>query len=108
VDYIRGLRTRYKTGLISNTLSDVRPTIENHWRLADAFDAIILSAEVGLMKPDPRIFHAALKALNVQSAEAIFVDDFVQNVEGARAIGMVAVQFRSPEQIRLELEHLLL
>jgi putative hydrolase of the HAD superfamily len=107
VDFIRRLHGRYKTGVISNALSNVREAIEDKWRMADAFDAITISAEVGVMKPDPRIFHIALQTLGVQPAEAVFVDDFLHNVEGARAVGMHAIQFRSPEQVRLDLDAIL-
>jgi epoxide hydrolase-like predicted phosphatase len=104
VDYIRSLHGRYKTGVISNALGDVRAAIDHKWHIADAFDAITISAEVGVMKPDARIFHIALQSLGVQPTEAVFVDDFTHNVEGARAIGMQAIQFRNPEQIRQELD----
>ena len=107
VDYLRQLHGRYKTGIISNALSDVRTAIENKWHMTDAFDVIIVSAEVGFMKPDARIFQTALQALEVQPAEAIFVDDFTHNVEGARMVGMHAILFRSPEQVRQELEAVL-
>lgn len=107
VGYIRSLHGRYKTGVISNALSDVRAAIDNKWHMADAFDAITISAEVGVMKPDARIFQIALQSLGLQPAEAVFVDDFLHNVEGARAVGMHAIQFRSPEQVRLDLEAIL-
>jgi len=107
VDYIRSLHGRYQTGVISNALSNVRAAIDNKWHLTDAFDAIVISAEVGVMKPDARIFHIALQSLGVQPAEAVFVDDFLHNVDGARAVGMQAIHFRSPEQVRLELQAIL-
>jgi len=107
VDTIRCLHGRYKTGLISNALSNVRAAIEDKWHMADAFDAIIISAEIGVMKPDPHIFHFALQSLGVQPAEAVFVDDFAHNVEGARAVGMHAIQFHTPEQVRKDLEAIL-
>jgi epoxide hydrolase-like predicted phosphatase len=107
LDTIRSLHRRYKTGIISNATDDTRPVIEGRWGMADAFDAIILSAEVGVMKPDARIFHVALQALGVQPSEAVFVDDFPQNVEGARATGMHAIQFHTSEQARQDLEAIL-
>jgi epoxide hydrolase-like predicted phosphatase len=105
--YLRSLHQHYQTGIISNALDDTRLLVENRWGMADAFDAIIISAEVGVMKPDARIFHIALQSLGVQPAEAVFVDDFPHNVDGARAVGMHAIQFRSPEQIRQELDAIL-
>jgi epoxide hydrolase-like predicted phosphatase len=107
VDYLRQLHGRYKTGIISNALSNVRAAIAEKWHMTDAFDVIITSAEVGVMKPDPRIFQVALQALEVQPAEAVFVDDFAHNVEGALAVGLHAIQFRTPEQVLRELEAVL-
>ncbi len=107
LDTIRSLHQRYKTGIISNATDDTRAVIEGRWGIADAFDAIILSAEVGVMKPDARIFHIALGALGVQPSEAVFVDDFPQNIEGAHAVGMHAIQFRTSDQARQDLEALL-
>jgi epoxide hydrolase-like predicted phosphatase len=107
VDYIRSLHRHYKTGVISNALGDVRTVILNEWHMSDAFDVLVISAEVGVMKPDARIFQSALNALGVQPAEAVFVDDVARNVEGARAIGMHAIQFRNTAQVRTELGELL-
>jgi len=107
VNYIRSLHTRYRTGIISNALSNVRSAIEQKWDIADAFDALILSAEIGLMKPDPRIFHTALQALGVAPAEAVFVDDVAENVAGAQALGMFAMRFIDPVQAKEEVDRLL-
>jgi putative hydrolase of the HAD superfamily len=107
LETIRSLHHHYKTGIISNALSDTRSMIEDRWEMTDAFDAIIISAEVGVMKPDARIFQIALQSLGVLPGEAVFVDDFANNVEGARAVGMHTIQFRNPEQTRLELEAIL-
>ncbi len=107
VDYIRSLHQRYKTGVISNALSDVRTVILNKWRMTDAFDVLVISAEEGVMKPDARIFQIALNALCVQPAEAVFVDDNKDNVEAARAVGIQAIQFANPGEVRLELEIIL-
>jgi HAD superfamily hydrolase (TIGR01509 family) len=68
---------------------------------------VIISAEVGLAKPDPRIYQLALERLGVDPPEAVFVDDFLRNVEAARAAGLHAVHFKGPEQARAELEQLL-
>jgi epoxide hydrolase-like predicted phosphatase len=105
--YIRSLRPRYRTGIISNALSDVRTTLENEWKMADAFDTIVISAEVHLMKPDLRIYQLAVDRLNVQPAEAIFVDDILENVEGARIAGLQVMQYLSNSQVFEELEGIL-
>jgi len=106
-DFVRSLRGRYKTGVISNGMEGTRRFLEHEARIADAFDHLIISAEVGLMKPDARIFQIALQALGVQPAEAVFIDDFAHNVLGARAVGMAAIQFHTAQQARQGLEAVL-
>jgi epoxide hydrolase-like predicted phosphatase len=106
LDFMRGLRRKYKVGLISNAWSGLRPWIVKK-KFEDAFDAMIISAEVGVMKPDARIFQLALEKLGVGPAEAIHLDDFPENVTGARAVGMQAIHFIQPEQALKELKQLL-
>jgi FMN phosphatase YigB (HAD superfamily) len=104
VDYIRSLRPGILTGMISNGWLNLRQNLNNRWGIADAFDTIVISAEVGVMKPDPQIYRLALERLKVQPGQAVFVDDFIENVEGARRVGMLAVHFRDPHQARDEVE----
>ena len=106
LDFIRKLRSRYRVGLISNAWDDLREFIARE-RFDDAFDAMIISAEVKAAKPDARIFQAALDKLGVAPGEAVFVDDVAENVAGCQAVGMHGVLFRSPEQMRKELDRLL-
>lgn len=107
VEYVRGLRPQFKTALLSNAWDDLRIALEGQWSILNAFDEVIISAEVGLAKPDPRVFHLALERLGVKPTEAVFVDDFLHNVEGARAVGMKAIHFRNSEQARADLGALL-
>jgi len=107
IEFIRGLRSHYKTGLLSNAWDDLRRMLEEKWRIADAFDAIIISAEVGVAKPDLQIYQIALERLGVAPQEAVFIDDFRHNVEAARAVNMHGIQFQSPGQARAELEQML-
>ncbi len=103
VNYIRSLRPRYKTAMLSNAHDDLRAYLIEHWGIEDAFDEIFVSAELGLRKPDARIYQAALKSLQVKPEEALFVDDVLENVEAARSLGMQAVQFHSSQQVRAEI-----
>lgn len=106
LDFMRGLRKTMKVGLISNAWSGLRPWIVKE-KFDDAFDAMIVSAEVSVMKPDARIYRIALEKLGVAPAEAVLLDDFLENVEGARAVGMAAIHFTRPEQALDELKRLL-
>lgn len=107
VNYLRSLRPDYKTGLISNAWDDLRDVLREEWQIADAFDEIVISAEVGVVKPDPQIYRIALERLEVAPQEAVFVDDFPENVAGARAVGMHAIQFKDSRQVREDLEDML-
>jgi HAD superfamily hydrolase (TIGR01509 family) len=73
----------------------------------DAFDEIVISAEVHMVKPDPRIYLHTLQRLGVGPRQAVFIDDMPRNVEGARSQGLHAVQFRGPAQARSDLERIL-
>lgn len=105
--YLRSLSGHYKIGLLSNANDDLRQVLTARWQLGDLFDDMVISAEVGLLKPDPRIYQLAAARLNVALDEAVFVDDMPENVAGAQAIGMAAIHYRQFEQARQELEALL-
>ena len=107
VEFIRSLRPHYKTGLLSNAWDDLRYFLENEWKIADAFDEIMISAEVGVAKPDPRIYQITLDRLGVEPQDAIFVDDFPANVEAASRVGMHAIRFHSTSQTLQDLRALL-
>jgi epoxide hydrolase-like predicted phosphatase len=107
VNYVRNLHIMYNTALLSNSTSDLRERIAKKWHFEDAFDSMIISGEVGVSKPDPRIFRLALDKLGVNADEAIFVDDVADNVDAAKAAGMNAIQFKTPAQVRREIEQFL-
>jgi epoxide hydrolase-like predicted phosphatase len=106
VDYIRSLRGKYKTGVISNAWSDLRENLARE-KIDDAFDCIIISAEVGVAKPDPKIFQIALQQANVHPNEAVFVDDFYVNIEGCEKVGMKGIQFKDAPSTLQQLKLLL-
>lgn len=107
VDYIRALKADYYTALLSNALSILRSLINEQWKIDDAFHAMVISAEVGLMKPDPAIYHLALEQVGVEPGEAVFIDDHPDNVAGARDVGMHAIHFQGSQQAMRELQALL-
>jgi HAD superfamily hydrolase (TIGR01549 family) len=107
IDFIRSLRRTCKTGLLSNAFSDLRYLATQVWKIADAFDQMIISAEVGLMKPDARIYQLAVRRLGVQPAEAVFIDDFIHNVEAARMVNLLAIHFKTPTQTKESLAKIL-
>ena len=106
VEYIRSLRGKYKTGLISNAWGDLRDFVIRE-KFDDAFDKMIISAEVGAMKPNPKIFQVALEQFRVSPNEAVFVDDFLVNIEGCEKAGMKGIHFQDPQSAMQQLKKLL-
>jgi epoxide hydrolase-like predicted phosphatase len=106
VDFIRWLKPAYKTGIISNAWGDLLDMLRE-WGIEDAFDVVVGSGNVGVMKPDPRIYALALEGLEIQAGEAVFIDDFIENVRGAEAIGIHGIHFKDKNQALEELQGLL-
>jgi epoxide hydrolase-like predicted phosphatase len=107
LDYIRGLHPRYKVGLLSNAWDDLRQTMHERWSIDGLFDEMVISAEVKIAKPDPRIFHLAVDRLGVQPSEAVFVDDILENVDAARREGLISIQFLETQKTLDELNRYL-
>ena len=107
VNYIRTLKKKYKIGLLSNAFPTLRKWLDNSDIFKDVFDKVVISSEQGIVKPDSRIYHLALQELEIQPDEAVFIDDTPRNVTGAIQIGMHAIQFHDPAQIKAELDEFL-
>jgi putative hydrolase of the HAD superfamily len=88
---LRALRDRgIRTAVVSNCDHSTRPAVEQ-LGVVEEVDAMILSFEVGAAKPDPEIYGAALRALDVSASDTIFVDDQARYCEGAIQMGMRGV-----------------
>lgn len=107
VDFVRGLRPHYTTGLLSNAWDDLRDALTLQWKMIDAFDHVFISSELGMAKPDPRVYDHVLSELGKEGHEVVFLDDFVENVEAARKAGLHAIHFQNREQALGELQELL-
>lgn len=98
LDTIRDLHPRYKVGLLSNAWDDLRLTLQTRWDIAGLFDELIISAEVKMVKPDPRIFRLAADRLGVQPGEIVFIDDIADNIEAARKEGWIAILYQDTQK----------
>jgi epoxide hydrolase-like predicted phosphatase len=93
VAYIRRLRVRYRTAIISNALPGLMTLLTGKYPIADAFDVIIGSGDERVAKPDRAIYSLALERLACRPEEAIFIDDSLRNVEGAQAVGLKTIHY---------------
>ena len=106
VEFIRSLRGKVHTGLISNAWSGLRGFITRE-KVIDIFDTVIISAEVGATKPSARIYEVALEQAKVSAGEAVFVDDVPANIEACEKVGMKGILFKDPQESLGQLKRLL-
>jgi putative hydrolase of the HAD superfamily len=93
-----------RTGLLSNSWGTSRYPRE---LLDELFDGMVLSGDVGIRKPEPRIYELAAEAMGIDADQIVFVDDLPFNLEPARELGMATVHHTEAETTVAELERLL-
>ena len=106
VETIRSWRGKFHTGLISNAWSGLREFITKE-NVIDVFETVIISAEVGVVKPSAGIYELALKQANVKAEEAVFVDDMPVNIKACEKVGMKGILFNDPQESLKRLNQLL-
>jgi FMN phosphatase YigB (HAD superfamily) len=100
---LEGLHRRYRLLALSNTNAIHFEAVLRDYPILRHFDGFVLSYEVGVSKPDPRIYEAAIERAGCRAEECFFTDDVAAYVEGARNAGMNAAQFQSVEQLERDL-----
>lgn len=88
---------------ITNFSSEKLPLIRERFDFFGHFDGIVVSGELGIVKPDPAIYRALLDGFGLEAGDTVFIDDVQRNVDGARAAGMNAVLFQGAEHLRKDL-----
>ncbi|MGB7600241.1 MAG: HAD-IA family hydrolase [Candidatus Sulfotelmatobacter sp.] len=88
---------------LSNWSAETFPIVLKRFEFLHWFQGVVLSGEVRLLKPDPRIFHLFFKTHGIDPAEAVYIDDLKPNVEAATALGMHGILFTDPASLRGEL-----
>lgn len=107
VDILAELREReVPIYALSNWSAETFPFAQRRFEFLQWFRAILLSAEVRLLKPDPRIFQYFCENFALKPEQIIYIDDLEHNVEAARTIGMHAIRFSDPASLRQELVQL--
>ena len=107
LDAVQAARARFPCYAFTNTNATHHAT----WRAAypqveASFDRVFASSEIGLRKPERAAFTHVCAAIGKAPAEVLFFDDLLENAQGAIAVGMQAVQVRSPEDVRAALRQL--
>ncbi len=107
IEYARGLRPRYRTGILSNSFVGARKREQEAYGFADLVDEIVYSHEAGMCKPDPRIYALVCARLSVRPDETVFLDDWDPYLTGARQAGLHAIRYQDNAQAIGEIEALL-
>ena len=105
--YLRALRPRYQTALLSNSFVGARREEEQAYAFEAMVDLIVYSHEEGVAKPDRPIYERTCERLEVSPTEVLFLDDVQAYVDAAREVGMHAVLFESNEQALEEITGIL-
>jgi putative hydrolase of the HAD superfamily len=109
VEALRRVKTKFKTGCITNNLpaNSIGSPVGRSLYIAHVmalFDHVIESAKIGLRKPDPRIYRMMLVALDVDPERCVYLDDLGVNLKPARDMGMTTIKVLSAPQAITELE----
>jgi len=91
---------------LSNWSAETFPIALSRYSFLSWFTGIVISGEVRLAKPDPRVFRHLLERFGLDAASTVFVDDSRRNVDAAAELGMIAIEFRDALQLRVELSAL--
>ena len=106
VELLKGLATQYRLFLLSNTssihITQVNKILEASTgvaKLDDLFEIVFLSYEMGLMKPDTRIYQEVLDKAGLNAEETLFLDDNADNIRGAAQLGIETIHVQKPVTI---------
>lgn len=103
VERVRELKKEYKIGLLTNMGPGTIEEVFSEEEREELFDAVIISSEVGLIKPSRDIFELASERIGVPADETVFIDDRPVNVDGAERTGMKTILFTTNKQFEVEL-----
>lgn len=96
----------YRLYGLSNWSAETFPLMRDKFDFFNLLDDIVISGEVGMIKPEPEIFEHMLERIGKPANACLFIDDAQANVEQAQRLGIVSIQFHSPEQLETELHQL--
>ena len=102
--YILELKNNYKTAILSNANIGVLENRIGKKQLNKTFDEIVVSAEVGIVKPNPEIYLLLCKKLNVNPDECIYIDDRLSFVESAKTLGMLGHLYGNFHDCKTDIE----
>lgn len=96
----------YRIFGLTDNVNEIVAHYKARHRFWELFEGCVVSSEVGMMKPSAEIFRHLLQTHRLAAAETVFLDDFQINVDGAKAVGLEARLFTTPERCEQDLREL--
>ncbi len=103
---IQPLRRHYSLFYLSDNVKERVDALNSKFQFLSLFDGGVFSHEVGVRKPDPRIYKAILEKAHMKPEESVFIDDKESNLLPAKTLGIETILFTSPKQLRIDLERI--
>ena len=91
---------------LTNFASETYPGAARRFPFLAWFRGVVVSGEVGAIKPDPRIYEILMERFSIDPRRAVFIDDTAANVQAAERLGMYGIHYRCPQELRAELRQL--
>ncbi len=109
IAFLQDCRPAYITALLSNAWMGFRQTIAEAYGIIEGVtvDRILFSSELGVAKPDPRIYKILANTVNCGYHQILFVDDFIENITAARTLGINSIHYQSGMDLITEIESVL-
>lgn len=111
IEFLKSVQEKYHTAFLTNAWVGARDMLAQRFDLieGDPVDHILISSELGVAKPDPAIYHILIETIGCFSEQILFVDDFIENILAANAIGIRTIHYKTGMdlimKIREEIDH---
>jgi putative hydrolase of the HAD superfamily len=93
IECAKTLKKKYRLALLSNDVSEWSAYLRKRHNIDDYVDYAFISGDLGLRKPDPRIYESALRVMGVKPSECVFIDDSPERVDAAAELGIASILF---------------
>lgn len=107
INFFRSLRVEFITAFLTNAWTGARQTLANIYDIVEGVtaDHILISSELGLAKPDTQIYHILSETIDVGFDQILFVDDFIENIAAAKALGIHTIHYKAGMDLIAHIEN---
>lgn len=106
ISFVKSVRQHYRIAVLSNTCASHWEKVKKTSSVISLFPEVFTSFQLGAMKPDRIVFEKVCSSLNILPHEAVFIDDLIENVDGATSVGMQGIVFVNTHQLELTFQNL--